>query len=278
MIDKRRKVLDTDKTDNFEQISEWLSIYHSTDNEVEKEKAKTLIVGKMIPIVNRIARTIARRATDPIEDMVQAGFIGLLKAIDKYSKDKNDNFRIYAGYLIIGEMKHDLRDKLSMIRVPRHIQELTIRINNFTRDLTLEEIRELTTDEVATALNVSTKAVDYALEVDRRSSTISLEDLYSSNSESLDYEEVLTNENYKEREQFEDARIIFEDVINKLEPEERVLIDMYYKQDMSQKEIANALVISPVNVSRKLKQAFDSLAKLVIEEKKLKHDELDYGK
>ncbi len=72
-------------------------------------------------------------------------------------KKKNDNFRVYAGYFIIGEMKHFLRDKLNMIRVPGHIQELVIRINNFTKDLTQEEIFKLTSEDVASALDVPTK-------------------------------------------------------------------------------------------------------------------------
>ena len=116
----------------YNKIYEWLEEYHSTDDAKKKARLKTLIVANMVPVVKHLARTIARRETDPIEDLTQAGSLGLLKAIDRFSKDKNDNFRVYAGYLIIGEMKHYLRDKLNTIRVPRHIQELCLRINNFT--------------------------------------------------------------------------------------------------------------------------------------------------
>lgn len=257
----------------YEKIAEWLEKYHSSVNAKKRAKYKTLIVSQMIPVVKNIAKTIARRATDPIEDMVQAGFIGLLKAIDNYSKNKNDNFRVYAGYFIIGEMKHYLRDKLNMIRVPRHIQELSIRINNFTRDLTLEEIQALTSDEVASALDISPSAVNCALQMDRRRSTLSLEDIYqSSNEEGLCYEELIAGQDYKERSEIEDAKIIFENVVDKLPPEERVVIDMYYKQDMSQKEIADALQLSQMHVSRKMKRAFSLMYRLV-EEKQRDEDE-----
>ena len=147
----------------------------------------------MIPVIKKIARTIARRANDPVEDLVQAGAIGLLKAIDSYSEEISENFRIYAGYLIIGEMKHYLRDKLNTIRVPRHIQELVYRINSFTRSLTAEEMNELTNDDVAGVLKISSTAVDFALLADRRRSTLSLEELYNYDPESLTYEEVLYN-------------------------------------------------------------------------------------
>ena len=128
----------------YELVSEWLDEYHLASDKYKKTKAKALIVTQMLPIIKKIARTIARRSYDPVEDLVQAGAIGLLKAIDSYSDDLNDNFKIYAGYYIIGEMKHYVRDKLNTIRVPRHIQELTFRINSFTNTLTLDELNELT--------------------------------------------------------------------------------------------------------------------------------------
>lgn len=258
----------------YKNIAEWLEKYHSSDNEQERVRVKALIVTQMYTVVKHIAKTIARRAYDPVDDLTQAGFIGLLKAIDKYDKTKNDNFRVYAGYLIIGEMKHYLRDKLNTIRVPRHIQELSIRINNFTKTLTLEEVQSLTSDEVASALDVSPQAIDFALLAERRRTTISLEEVFKTNSGSLNYEELLAEENYSEKSDYEDARIIFEDVINKLPPEEKVLVDMYYKQDMSKKEIADALVLSPMVVSRKMKQAFDLIATLIVENKKKKFEEL----
>ena len=257
----------------YEKIAEWLNIYHSAVDAQEKERVKTLIVTQMYPVVKHIARTIARRAYDPVEDLIQAGFIGLLKAIDRFDKEKNDNFRVYAGYLIIGEMKHYLRDKLNTIRVPRHIQELSVRIYNFTKNLTLEEVQALTSEEMASALDVSPQAIEVAIEIDRRSTAMSLDDMYKTAGAHLTYEELLTNEDFKEKLAYEDARIIFEDVIEKLPPEEKVLIDMYYKQDMSKKEIADALVLTQMNVTRKMKQAFELIAQLVIENKKKKSEQ-----
>ena len=257
----------------YEKITEWLEIYHSSADVQEKERVKTLIVTQMYPVIKHIARTIARRAYDPVEDMIQAGFIGLLKAIDRFDKEKNDNFRVYAGYLIIGEIKHYLRDKLNTIRVPRHIQELSIRIYNFTKNLTLEEVQALTSEEMASALDVSPKAIEVAIQIERRRATLSLDDMYKTAGAYLTYEEVLTKDDFKEKAAYEDARIIFEDVIEKLPPEEKVLIDMYYKQDMSKKEIADALVLTQMNVTRKMKQAFELIAQLVIENKKKKSEQ-----
>lgn len=259
--------------ETYERIAEWLDIYHSTDNTAEKDKVKALIVTQMYPVVRHIAKTIARRAYDPIDDLTQAGFIGLLKAIDRYSKNLNDNFRVYAGYLIIGEIKHYLRDKLNTIRVPAYIQELSIRIRNFTENLTIEEVQALTSEEVASALDVSSQVVDYAMLAERRRSTISLEEIYTLSENNLSYEEIIAYDNYKDNTVYEDARIIFDKVIDKLPDETKVLIDMYYKQDMTQKEIAEALLLTPMAVNRRMKNAFELIAQLVVEIKNEDYDE-----
>jgi len=249
----------------YEKITVWLDTYHTTDDYKKKAKVKTLIVAQMIPVVKHLAKTIARRSTDPIEDLVQAGSVGLLKAIERYSKEKNDNFRIYAGYLIIGEMKHYLRDKLNTIRVPRHIQELCIRISNFTNTLTYEELKDLTSDEVASALDVPTQTIDFALMADRRRSTLSLDDIFTQNKDSLGYEELIVDKTYQNQIEYEDAKIIFDGVINKLPPEEKVIIDMYYKQDMTKKEIAEALLMTQRAVSCKMKNAINIISTIIAE-------------
>ena len=205
----------------YELITEWLKEYHSASDKYKKAKAKALIVTRMLPVIKRIAKTIARRSYDPIDDMIQAGSIGLLKAIDSYSQDVNDNFKIYAGYLIIGEMKHYLRDKLN----PR--------------------------------------AIDFALQADRRKSTLSLEDLYTADADNLGYEEILANDNYDEYRDLEDTKIILRDVIDKLPEESQYLVKLYYYGDLNQKEIADKLGLTQMQVSRKLKKAFSLLYKMI---------------
>lgn len=247
----------------YELITRWLEAYKISTDKYERAKLKALIVTRMLPIIKKIARTIARRSYDPIDDLVQAGSIGLLKAIESYSVKVNDNFKIYAGYLIIGEMKHYLRDKLNTIRVPGHIQELSYRINTFTNSLTYEQLNELTNDDVAEALKVTPKAVDYAMQADRRKSIVSLENIFR-DSDSLSYEEVLSaHDDYKEMRENEDDKIVLKDVIEKLPDEYRKLVEMYYYDDMNQKDIAEKLGMTQMRISRKMKKAFSMLYKMI---------------
>ena len=256
----------TSENDIYEKIYEWLKIYHSSSDKKERDVAKARIVTHMVPVVRNIAKTIARRSYDPIEDMIQAGFIGLLKAIDNFSVKKNDNFKVYAGYFIIGEIKHYLRDKLNTIRVPRYIQELSIRINNFTQSLTPEEVNLLTNEEVASALDASASSVDLAMQADRRKSVVYLEDVYSSDSDMLGFEEIIAEDDYQNKIDYEDAKIIFNDIMRKLPPDERQIIDMYYKQDMNKREIAKALMVSPMSVTRRMRQTFNTISSMIIDD------------
>lgn len=252
-------------SESKDTIQELVVLYHSASDEKERDSLKSKIVTQMVPVVQKIARTIARRADDPLEDLVQAGFIGLLKALEKFSYNKNDNFRVFSGYYIIGEMKHYLRDKLSSIRVPRHIQELAIRIHNFTQTLTPEELTLLTSEEVAFALNTTPASVDLALQIDRRRYPVYLEDVFSA-PDSLGYEELISDNNDKNRPDYEDAKIIIKDVMLKLPTQERMVVDMYYKRDMNKKEIAQTLKVSQMCVTRRIKQAFDTMSALILDD------------
>jgi len=239
-------------------LYEYLNKYNIAVDDADKKHYKTLIVTQMMPIVQRIAKTIARRAYDPIEDLIQAGFIGVLKAIDYYKINLNDNFRVYAGYLIIGEMKHFLRDKVSAIRVPAHLQELSKRINNFIASLTSDDLVKLTNADVAIALQVTTKKVNLAMMAEQRKNIISLEDVYS-NSDGCNYEERMSSEDYRERELFADAKIVMNEIIKKLPLKQRMLIDLFYNQGLSKQEIAEKIGCTPMTVCRDIRTIIDKL-------------------
>ncbi len=250
--------------ETYELISLWLEEYKKAKTKESKEKFKALIVTRMLPIVRRIARTIARRSYDPIEDMIQAGSIGLLKAIDGYSKNINDNFKVYAGCLIIGEMRHYLRDKLSNIKVPAHLQELAYRINSFIGTLTQEELKNLTDDYVAEVLNVPKQIVNYARQADRRKETISLDAIFANdNQKNLHYEEIFSKDDYVRTGEIEDAKLILKDVINYLPEDCKEIIELYYYEDYNQKDIANELSLTQMQVHRRLKKAFGLMYKMI---------------
>ena len=111
----------------FEDVADWLLEYRSATDLKIKKKLKELIVLTCMSIVKKIAHSLARRSTDPVEDIIQVGSLGLIKAVDLYNPEISKNFKSYATYLLTGEIRHYLRDKASMIKAPREIQELACR-------------------------------------------------------------------------------------------------------------------------------------------------------
>lgn len=251
-----------------EMLTEWLERYKSCEKEAELSKLKTLIVTAMMPNVKKIATTIARRDYDPVEDLVQAGVIGVMKAIENFKPELSKSFRIYAGYLIIGEIRHYIRDKMSLIRVPREIQELAYRINTFVTDVSDEYIDTLTQQDIAEALNVPVKKIGYAMEMDRRKKTVSLDQIYDKHNQNIPFEELVAAEDFKFSSENYDQKIILNEVIERLPADLKELIYLYYHDDMSQKQIAEKLNLSPMMVSRKLKKAFEILYSLITSEQR----------
>ena len=251
-----------------ETLEQWLMSYKQSSDTNERAKLKTLIVTAMMSKVRKIATTIARRDYDPVDDLVQAGAIGLIKAIENFKPELSKSFRIYAGYLIIGEMRHYIRDKMSLIRVPREIQELAYRINSFVTDVSDDYIDNLTQQDIAEALNVPVKKVGYAMEMDRRKKTVSLDHIYDKHDQNISFEEIIGTDDYKFTAETYDQKIILNEVIEKLPDDLKELIYLYYHEDLSQKQIAERTNLSPMMVSRKLKKAFDILYSLITSEKR----------
>jgi RNA polymerase sigma-B factor len=115
------------KEDNFikneqaQELHRLLAKYKKTQD----KRARDKIVEQNFNLVKKIAHGLARRSTDPVDDLIQIGSIGLIKAIEYFNPDAGAKFTTYATHLITGEIRHYLRDKTSMIRAPRELQELS---------------------------------------------------------------------------------------------------------------------------------------------------------
>lgn len=249
--------------ENFAQIHEWLITYKNSSDKKLKKQLQNLIVIASMPFVKRIACGLARRSTDPVDDLIQVGSVGLIKAIDLYNPNIGTQFRTYATYLITGEIRHYLRDKASMIKAPREIQELAFRINCVIKQLS-EEGFEPTSEQIAEVMSLPVKKVNDIIEVDRRKSTLSLDQSLSMEEDdntllgdkipSGDYQEFLNA--YEEK-------IMLSNAISQLKPKLREAIELSYYEDLNQREISERLNISQMQVSRRLKQALEEMYKII---------------
>lgn len=89
--------------------------------------ARRSLIEQHLPLVRSVARRYAG-GREPLEDLVQVGAIGLIKAADRYDPVRGVAFDAYAVRLIAGEIRHHLRDRCSPVRVPRRLQEDGVRV------------------------------------------------------------------------------------------------------------------------------------------------------
>lgn len=255
---------------NFEQVAEWLEEYQIISSEKKKEKLQNLIAITCLPLVKRIAHTLARRSTDPVEDIIQVGSLGLIKAIRLYNSKISRNFKSYATYLITGEIRHYLRDKASMIKAPRAIQELAYRVHKMTLEM-IEELGERPTEaQIAKKMEMPVNKVQEAMDADRRKTTISLDQIiYQDDEEFSNWSDKIADLSYENVQSIWEDRMLLTESLENIEPELKDIVHMVYFKDMSQTEIANKMGISQMQVSRKLKKALGLLHDLIQEQQKV---------
>ena len=251
---------------NFQEILSWLEKYRKISSKKSKMQLQNIIAIACIPLVKKIARSLARRSTDPVEDLIQVGSMGLLKAIHLYNPEISKNFKTYATYLITGEIRHYLRDKASMIKAPRAIQELAYRVNKMSTEI-FEEVGEKPTEsEIADKMAVSVDRVHEAIEMDRRKQPVSLDQLvFQTDDENSSWGDKIADLSYQNLPNVQEERIMLTESLNALDEELRKIIELTYFEDMSQMEIAKKLGISQMQVSRKLKSALEQLIDMVNE-------------
>lgn len=243
------------------ELDELINRYLSAAHGLEKTVLKNKIVRHCLPYVTGIARGLARRSNDPVDDLVQVGAMGLIKAIDRYNPLSGNKFKTYATYLITGEIRHYLRDKALMIKPPRQIYELYYRMNQIIQTLTESLGRTPTDMEIAEELQCPVAQVRQVSEVEQRKQLVSLDEylVKDAHQGETQYIERLVDEKYNAFLVNQESRLMLEKALYKLKREHREVIMMTFYDDLSQSEIATQLGISQMQVSRRLRKALELL-------------------
>lgn len=190
---------------------------------------------------------------EPLDDLIQVGTIGLIKAIDRFDPSRGLEFTTYATPTILGEIKRHFRDKGWSVRVPRRLQELSAKVNQANDELTNELSRSPSVEEIAKRVGASVDDVLEAMESSSAYSSVPLEGGGSSDDD--DAPSVI--DHYATEDEnlaASDDRIVLEDAIRDFSPREKGVIRMRFFEGMTQVEIAERLGISQVQVSRLLRR------------------------
>src|SRR5204863_3876017 len=125
--------------------------------------AREALVQRFLPLARQLARRY-QRAEEPLEDLVQVASLGLIKAIDRFSPEREVAFSSYAVPTILGELKRHFRDRTWSVRVPRDLQELALKVDRAVADLSRGLHRSPTVGEIAEAVKANEEQVLEALE------------------------------------------------------------------------------------------------------------------
>ena len=124
--------------------------------ETKDPEVRDQLIVSHLNLVRFLASKFKNRG-EPLDDLIQVGTIGLIKAIDRFEPDRGLEFTTYATPTIMGEIKRHFRDKGWSVRVPRRLQELSSKINQVTDDLTKELQRSPSIEEIAQRLILTLK-------------------------------------------------------------------------------------------------------------------------
>ena len=224
-------------------------------HEGDKE-AREQIVKENVGLVWCVVRRFYGRGAEP-EDLFQIGSIGLLKAIDKFDLSYDVKFSTYAVPMISGEIRRFLRDD-GMIKVSRSLKELSYKIQQERERMTRSLGREPNLQELSEKLGLEREEIVQAME-----SAAEVESLHKPIHQK-EGSEIRLMDKLEEKDQREEDvldRIVLQEALETLEPEERQLIYLRYFANKTQSDVGKSMGISQVQVSRMEKRILQRMKK-----------------
>ena len=209
------------------------------------ERARAQLVEQNMGLVWSIVRRFSGRGTEN-EDLFQIGTIGLIKAVDKFDCSYEVCFSTYAVPMITGEIKRYLRDD-GILKVSRSLKETAAKAYRIREQQEKQTGREPTTQEIARELGISPEELMEAMESYAQVESLQ-QTIYQGEGNTILLIDKL-EEKVNQSEQVLN-RLFLEEILGKLEGEERELIYQRYFQEKTQSVIAKEMGISQVQVSR----------------------------
>jgi RNA polymerase sigma-B factor len=220
--------------------------------------AREQLIEQYMSLVRSLARRYSYRG-EQLDDLVQIGAIGLIKAIDRFDVNRGVELTTYATPNIIGEIKRHFRDRGWSVRVPRGLQELNIQLSRLIEDLTVQNGRSPTIPELAKAAGVTDEEVLEALESGRAYSSLSLSAGSGGQDDDgeLDPLESLGTEEHQY--EVSEDRAVLAPGFRVLDERERKILHLRFFEGLTQSQIAQQVGISQMHVSRLIRRSLEKI-------------------
>lgn len=229
-----------------------------------KEHPSIALRNKIVLMYSGLVKSIARRVASvsgnyaDIEDLTSFGMVGLIKAVEKFDPEKGVTFETYATYRIRGEIIDYLRRN---DWVPRGLRKKAQDIENASRIFKNRYGRDPTDEELAKMLNIKTSDISQILSESGRFNLVSFEEIIQDTVKSeYNFVSDETPESSLAQGELEQA---LAKAIDELPERERLVISLYYYEELTLKEISGVLNISESRVSQLHTRAVKTLKKVL---------------
>jgi RNA polymerase sigma-B factor len=219
-------------------------------------KVRNEIVERHLGLAAHIAQRFGT-GRGPDDDLRQVAMLGLVKAVDRFDPDYGAAFSSFAATTIEGELKRYFRDRTWTVRVPRSAKELHLAIRRATEELSQANGRSPTVDQLAAHLQVDRDDVLRGLAATAAYSVGTIDGSGADDDGASDRQGFLADEEVG-FDQSDDRRVVA-DLLDRLPEREREIVRLRFYEGLSQAEIADAMGISQMHVSRLLRQSFEQM-------------------
>lgn len=220
--------------------------------------AKEALVDRFLPLARQLARRY-QRADEPLDDLVQVASLGLLKAIDRFDAEREIAFSSYAVPTILGELKRHFRDRTWSVRVPRDLQELSLRVDRAVTTLSRDLHRAPSIGEIAVVVGATEEQVLEALEAAGAYRATSFDAPRAGGDEEAG--DTMGDAVGRDDHGYglAEDRATLDRLMQAIGPREREVLRLRFVEDLTQAEIGERIGVSQMQISRLIRQ---SLARL----------------
>jgi RNA polymerase sigma-B factor len=201
------------------------------------------------------ARRFSNRG-QPLDDLIQVGQLGLLKAVERFDPDVGVSFASYAIPTVMGELRRHFRDATWALKVPRRVKDLHVDLGNAVDFLSGERGRPPTPAELADHLGIR---VDDVLEALEAGGAYRAAPLTASSDDDASHREGAALRDEDMVLAGADDRILVRQLLSTLPERERAVVELRFYAGLSQSEIAERVGVSQVHVSRLLRSSLAAL-------------------
>ena len=218
------------------------------------------LVQMNIGLVRREAHRWLHSSGESFDDLMQVGSLGLIRAIERFDMQKGYAFSSFAIPYIRGEIQHYLRDKGTVVRIPRRWQTLQNQSAKAIRSLQENLNRRPSDQEVADELEITVEEWQQVRIASSNRNLLSLDaPVKESDSGTSSLGDLLPDSRYRSFQLAQEDQIRLQQALSQLEKRTREVVESVFLQDLTQKETAERLGISSVTVSRRVKKGLKHL-------------------